>query len=197
MTSRRRRLTLAKALIRAHPEWGRLRIQRMMRERYGMSLRSQTLQDLIHVVRGTVPRRRLARERVELLSKLISIPERKPRLRFPSSIPEAPRLRSSDYRFQRYCRYPGRMTRPDLPHDIYVDVQTMRAVHSPPGDPMARRTEFLSIKIAAFTRDEFVRAWRSGTINDMITSRLREKVPDIKLSEVSVLGFWASKNPRI
>jgi len=189
LTTNQKKLRWAKQAIRKNPTWGRDKLNKEIKSRYGSGFKKQDLSDLKHAVLHTAPKTEVARERV--FEKRITKKFKPTRLRIPSDLVSSPRV-TKDYKHHKKYAVPiNKMPRPDLPHHFFADIEFPVPVATKKG---ATTTRYASVMIGTMDRDDMVRAFRNGNADKIISDTVIKEygVPEQRI-DFSITGFWATK----
>lgn len=194
--SRLSRLRLAQQLAIEHPDWSGTRLLREIRRVSGRGLRWQDILDIRRATIGTMAPTLKAKERESTIIRVIQlspIAAKKP-LRIPKQIIfSSPRVKHDDKRFSRYVSSVVRMPFPHLPHRIFVDLEFPRVIGS--SGKHSKPSEYKTVILGEFTRDEFARLARSGSLPALIRDRVKSLLNVRYVPAYATLGYWASRDP--
>jgi len=193
LTTQQKKVRWAKQAIRKNPSWGRDRLNKELKSRYGSGIRKQQLSDIKHIVLHTAAKSETARERI--FEKRISKSVKSSSLRVPSDVTPAPRLDHDIHR--RYAVPINKMPRPDLPRHYFADIEFPIPVDVT-GSPRTKgykKTSFVSVRIGTMSRNDFVIDFRTGAMDRRISkSVLKDFSLDLERIDYSIVGYWATKN---
>jgi len=193
LTTQQKKVRWAKQAIRKNPSWGRDKLNKELKSRYGSGIQKQQLSDIKHLVLHTAAKSETARDRI--FEKRISKSVKSSSLRVPSDVTPAPRLDHDIHR--RYAVPINKMPRPDLPRQYFADIEFPLPI-TIKGDYKAKgykKTSFASVSIGIMTRDDFVRVFRTGRMDSDISQKILKGYgqPDDRI-DYSIVGYWATKN---